>query len=97
LPTVAERHTLQTPFYTTSEGAALGEGSYVEFVAFILEGRFGGVESVNCERTFFDASHSLCASGKPSIGQSGAPLTLGDSSRLQHRRLQVHDAGELPD
>ncbi len=51
LPTVAERHTLQTPFYTTSEGATLGEGSYVEFVGFILEGHFGGSESVNCART----------------------------------------------
>jgi hypothetical protein len=51
LPSVAERHVLQTPFYTTTEGAKLGEGSYVELVAYILEGRLGGIESVNCGRT----------------------------------------------
>ena len=37
--------------YTTTEGDTVGEGAYVEFVAFILEGHFGGAESVNCDLT----------------------------------------------
>lgn len=34
--------------YTTTNGDTIGEGSYVQFVAYILEGHFGGAESVNC-------------------------------------------------
>lgn len=37
--------------YTTTNGDTIGEGSYVEFVAYILEGHFGGGESANCEET----------------------------------------------
>jgi hypothetical protein len=28
--------------YTTTNGDTVGEGSYVQFVAYILEGHFGG-------------------------------------------------------
>ena len=37
--------------YTTTNGNTVGEGSYVQFVAYILEGHFGGKESVNCNDT----------------------------------------------
>lgn len=37
--------------YTTTNGDTVGEGSYVEVVAYILEGHFGGAESVNCDQT----------------------------------------------
>jgi hypothetical protein len=40
-----------TGIYTTTNGDTLGEGSYVEFVAYILESHFGGAESVNCNET----------------------------------------------
>jgi hypothetical protein len=35
--------------YTTTFGDTIGEGSYVQFVGYILEGHFGGTESVNCD------------------------------------------------
>ena len=35
--------------YTTTYGDTVGEGSYVQFVGYILEGHFGGAESVNCD------------------------------------------------
>src|SRR5262249_13333952 len=37
--------------YTTTFGDTVGEGSYVQFVGYILEGHFGGQESVNCQLT----------------------------------------------
>jgi hypothetical protein len=43
----AARMPLQN-LYTTTNGDTVGEGSYVQFVAYILEGHFGGKESVNC-------------------------------------------------
>ena len=50
IPTAEQRKLLQN-FYTTTEGDTIGEGSFVVFVAFLLEGHFGGGESVNCGRT----------------------------------------------
>jgi hypothetical protein len=50
MPTAEERKTIRE-FYTTSEGDTIGEGSYVVFVAYLLEGHFGGAESVNCGRS----------------------------------------------
>jgi hypothetical protein len=50
MPTAEQRELLRE-FYTTTEGDIIGEGSYVQFAAFILEGHFGGGESVNCGRT----------------------------------------------
>jgi hypothetical protein len=47
----AQRVNGLTGVYTTTNGDTLGEGSYVEFVAYILEGHFGGAESVNCNET----------------------------------------------
>jgi hypothetical protein len=35
----------------STEGDTIGEGSYVQFVGYILEGHFGGGESVNCGDT----------------------------------------------
>jgi hypothetical protein len=37
--------------YTTTNGDTVGKGSYVQFVGFILEGDFGGPESLNCKAT----------------------------------------------
>ena len=50
MPSAAQRKSLQG-FYTTSEGDTIGEGSFVVFVGFLLEGHFGGAESVNCGLT----------------------------------------------
>jgi hypothetical protein len=50
MPTAEQRELLRE-FYTTTEGDIIGEGSYVQFAAYILEGHFGGGESVNCGRT----------------------------------------------
>ena len=50
MPTAEERKAIRE-FYTTSEGDTIGEGSYVVFVAYLLEGHFGGAESVNCGRS----------------------------------------------
>jgi hypothetical protein len=47
MPTAEERKAIRE-FYATSEGDTIGEGSYVVFVAYLLEGHFGGAESVNC-------------------------------------------------
>ena len=47
MPTAEERKAIRE-FYTTSEGDTIGEGSYVVFIAYLLEGHFGGAESVNC-------------------------------------------------
>src|SRR5207247_6587766 len=44
----AARAVLRNIFMTTN-GDTVGEGSYVQFVGYILEGHFGGKESVNCE------------------------------------------------
>jgi hypothetical protein len=49
MPTAAERTQLKD-IYTTSEGAVIGEGSYVQFVGFLLEGHPGSAESVTCSR-----------------------------------------------
>ena len=46
--TDAARHALHD-LYTTTNGHTVGEGSYVQFVGYILEGHFGGAESVNCD------------------------------------------------
>ena len=37
--------------HTTTEGDALGEGSLVRYVGFLVEGHFSGEEGVNCGRT----------------------------------------------
>src|SRR4029453_15045504 len=50
MPTAEERKAIRA-FYTTSEGDTIGEGSYVQFAVYLLEGHFGGVESVNCGRS----------------------------------------------
>jgi hypothetical protein len=50
MPTADERKALRG-IYTTSEGDTIGEGSYVQFAAYLLEGHFGGAESVNCGRS----------------------------------------------
>ena len=39
MPTAEERKAIRE-FYTTSEGDTIGEGSYVVFVAYLLEGHF---------------------------------------------------------
>ena len=50
MPTAEERKAIRE-FYTTSEGDTIGEGSYVVFVAYLLEGHYGGAESINCGRS----------------------------------------------
>jgi hypothetical protein len=50
MPTAEERKAIRE-FYMTSEGDTIGEGSNVVFVAYLLEGHFGGAESVNCGRS----------------------------------------------
>lgn len=37
--------------YTTTNGDNIGESSYVQFVAYILEAHFGSKETVNCKQT----------------------------------------------
>ena len=50
MATAEERKAIRA-FYTTSEGDTIGEGSYVQLALYLLEGNFGGVESVNCGRS----------------------------------------------
>jgi hypothetical protein len=47
----AARNPLRLIHTTNTDQTTIGEGSYVEFVGFILEGHFGGSESVNCNAT----------------------------------------------
>jgi len=49
MPTAAERAALQG-IHTTTEGDTIGEGSYVQYVGYLLEGHFAGAESVTCGR-----------------------------------------------
>jgi len=50
LPTKTQRDTLKA-IHITTEGDTIGEGSFVQFRAFLLEGHFGGSETVNCGNT----------------------------------------------
>jgi hypothetical protein len=49
-----------------------------------------------CSSIADDPDVLQCAQGQRS-SCNPAPLPLRDSLRLQHRRVKVHDGGELPD
>jgi len=54
--------------YTTTNGDTVGEGAYVVFVAYLLEGFFAGVESANCDQTARQSIdiHLALVAAKPS-------------------------------
>ena len=69
-----DRAPFEGDVHTTTEGDALGEGSLVRYVGFLLEGHFSGSEGVNCNRTTqvnFDI-HLAFSNTKPSLSISKA-------------------------
>ena len=69
-----DRAIFEGDVHTTTEGDALGEGSLVRYVGFLLEGHFSGTEGVNCNRTTqenFDI-HLAFSNTKPSLSISKA-------------------------
>jgi hypothetical protein len=90
IPTEANRSLLKN-LHTTTDGATIGEGSFAQFVAFILEGHYGGKEMVNCEdshRPSIDI-HLALVTDRPTSLDLTSPATECTSvtaETIPHRR-----------